>query len=606
MKHFFKENTALKWAIIVFAAACLVLVVICIIYFVGKGPSGGTIYEELAWQEDDDKDKSGEDDKTSVKKQEEAATALAEMTKWTIKDVGMSDGEYKEHQSSKTGQTLDKKAFTTYVVFPSGIDSSHSAELWIGEYGNGFVFQVKNEALSLWHYQSGQSPQVIKYITAKAAGVNAIFDEPMQLTLSTEFINNDGEKTDVKVGIYINGKLYADAFQNLRSVTVTSLKQEIYVFNKWAGGKTTWLGANPKPAEKSITDLSKLSKWTIEAVGLDTGEYEIKNGTSTGANLDKKAFACAVVFPKITEQGRDAQLWVGEQNNGFLFNVKAGKLQLTHLSSAGEKKLTEIEPAKVGLSSVLEEEIFIHLTTEFENNNGKTTNVNIALYINNKRYNDKYMKLEAVPLDSLKQQVCVYNRWSGGKVTWISPVLKKDIPPVTSPSQLTKWTIQTVGMANGDYGFINQTTGVSGTATGASLDKKAFYGKVTFPDGLTTSHAVELWIGEQNNGIHFDVKGEVMYLKHMVAGKDTVLATMDPAKVGLSSFLDRELELIVTVEFANNNGTTTDANIGVYFNGTLYNGAYFKLKAVPINSLMQQVVIHTRWGNGKKIHIEAN
>ena len=160
-------------------------------------------------------------------------------------------------------------------------------------------------------------------------------------------------------------------------------------------------------------------------------------------------------------------------------------------------------------------------------------------------------------------------------------------------------------MADGEYGYIDQTTGVSGTATGASLDKTAFYCNVKFPGGLASNQAVELWIGEQNNGLRFELKGETMYLKHMCPGKETVLAKLDPAKVSLPKLLDWSLEMIVTVEFVNNNGTTTDANIGLYIDGVLYNNAYFKLKSVPVSSLKQQVAVHTRWGGGKKILLEA-
>lgn len=584
-----KNNTPLNWAIGVACAVIVLLVATIFIRFVEKREEVPTQNESVVEQEEEK-----ESEKEAVE-EDAPITPLEEFTRWTIADVGMPEGEYNVHGGTPAGETQDKKAFYTAVKFPAGIDSKHNAELWIGEYSNGYLFQTQNDSVSLWHYAEGITPQIICNLVPDKLDLTTLVGEEIDIILTTEFINSDGTTTDVNVGLYINGELYDDQYYMLKQVPVDAFKQQVYVHNKWAGGKTIWISPQLKAEAQAVTLPGKLRKWTIEDVGFGAGEYSIQGGKATGATQDKKAFSTAVIFPEVTEEKRNAELWIGEQYNGLGFIVQNGTLVFKHQSSkTGEKVLCNLSPEMFELSSLLGQELHLTLTTEFVDSNGTTTDANIALYINGISCSNRYMKLCDVPVSSLKQQVYVYNRWAGGKVTWLSPTLKKDAPPVTAIAKLKKWTIKDVGMIDGDYNIH------TGTATGDTLDQKAFSGSVIFPLVTEAKRNAEFWIGEQYNGLGLIVQNGNLILQHWYdGGNATTICILDPKKVGLSTLLNHRIQLTVTTEFVNNNGKTTDVNIGLYIDGTLYNGAYMKLEDVPVSSLSQQICVFNRWSGGK-------
>ena len=135
------------------------------------------------------------------------------------------------------------------------------------------------------HYMSG-AEEAIATLTAAGAGVpglESLVDTKMNITITTEFVNNNGTTTDAYVGLYINNVLYGGNYFRLKDKAVSSFNQQIYIYNKWAGGKTTFIGV-------PVTPLAQFTRWGINSVGLVEGEYYIQGGTATGESQDKKAF----------------------------------------------------------------------------------------------------------------------------------------------------------------------------------------------------------------------------------------------------------------------------------------------------------------------------
>ena len=523
-------------------------------------------------------------------------TPLAQFTRWGINSVGLVEGEYYIQGGTATGESQDKKAFYSAVRFPVVDGTQQTAELWIGEQNNGLALVAENGGLSLYHWADGTTKTSLGVLSPEIAGCTTLVGTKIDIAVATEFENSNGLTTDAKIGIYINGQLYGGKSFSLYGVPVSSLKQQVYVYNRWASEQTTWLSPVLRSELKQVTPWEDLQKWTITEVGLSEGEFGGNvAGTPTGATQDGTAFVTAIKFPEGIDASHKANLFVGDYANGYSFEVVNDKVSLYHYVSGTPKLMAVLSPDAVGKASLVGSEMDLILTTEFENNDGTTTDAEVALYIDGVLYGDTYLcRLEDVPVSSLPQQVYVYNRWAGGKTIWMSPLLRAENPPITAPSTLEKWTIETVGMADGEYNVHTSD------ATGKTLDGKAFYTAIKFPVISDTSHNSELWFGEYANGMYLEAKNGQLTFKYVSSTTgEKVLGTLDPKLVGIESFLGQKLDIILTTEFVNNDGTTTDVNIGLYVNGAFYGTRYFKLEKVPVSSMKQQLYVSNRWAGGK-------
>lgn len=348
-------------------------------------------------------------------------------------------------------------------------------------------------------------------------------------------------------------------------------------------------------ADTAVTNPDTLEKWTIADVGLQDGNYSHaaqgmgKSGTPTGTSMDQKAFVTNIVFPVLTKN--NAYFHVGGQYlndilSGLTFDIRPTGIILYHNSSAGSKSFGTIDPSKFELSTLLGQQLKLMITTEFVNNNGVTTDAKIGLYINDILYNNQYLELTSVPVDSLQQQVGAYAYWARGEGTtsiWLGT-------PVTPIDELERWDNTDVELNHGAYAA--KTVQLS--AVGDSLDKKAFVTKINFSDNSSTwkntyfgingtpySNGV-LTVDVNDNSTNPDV------IKFYARGYG-LEETLDLSQFNLDKIAGIDFELAVTTEFVNNNGTTTDVNIGLYINNVLYNNAYLILKNVPVEMMKQQV-----------------
>ena len=567
-------------------------------------------------------------------------TVLSDMQKWTIDDVDMASGAYSYTNDTTgvsgtaTGKTLDKKVFVSGVTLPAGLSANEQAELWIGEQNNGFALVVKGTTVYFKH-ASKDGIKNIATLLPSAFERETLLGERLEVNLSVECSNNNGTTTNANVGLYINGILYNGQYFKVKDIPVDSLKQQICVFTRWADGKKIGL-------DDHLTPLDEFEKWTITDVGLTNGTYN-SNTTSTkkASSSTKKAFVANMTIPKFTS-GQEFRLVLGpEYEHGVFFQIGPNGIDVGYqdkvYTSENGYKLLDLDANKVGLGSFFEEDFKITVTTELpddtglgekeegddktedwvpvppswdepeedDSNTGDTSvddtykNVKIGIYFNDKFYGG--FELEEVSKNAFDTQL--YMQSLNGAAIWIgTPVTSED----SEEEKLNQWTIEDVGMLNGEYFYVDDTTGISGVATGATLDNTAFVAGVTLPGGLELANQAELWIGEQNNGFSITAKGSTVYFKHTSSAGSKYISTLDPKVAGLKTLLGEGFALKLTTEFLNNNGTTADVKVGLYINGVLYNNEYFNLTGVPVDSLKQQVSVFTRWAGGKKIILDAS
>ena len=89
------------------------------------------------------------------------------------------------------------------------------------------------------------------------------------------------------------------------------------------------------------------------------------------------------------------------------------------------------------------------------------------------------------------------------------------------------------------------------------MDGKAFHSYVKLPSTAATTNSATLWIGgEYLTGFYFDVRVNEVTFRHTSSDGETNFGVIDPTVFGLETLVDQTIELALTTEFYNNNGTT--------------------------------------------------
>lgn len=526
--------------------------------------------------------------------EQETVTPVDQLESWDVDTVNLPARSIfwntgLNAKGTATGKNQNGTVFKTRVTFPANMTSpNHYVNFWIGEENHGYVLSARanSTGMSLQHHPSGFNME----LDPSAVGLTSFLGRELKIMLSTEFVNTSGSKTDVNVGLYINGILYGDSYLKISGANVNDFPQNVYIISNTDVG-TTEVGAIAESIQ--VTPPEQLKFWSIGTVGMADGEYPgYHPGTATGNSQDGKAFHTNIQFPDGLTGAEYVNVWIGNEGTGYVIQAHANNpdnLVFMHFPSNLSVKLT---PADFGLTTLLGQKLNLVVTTEFANTIGSKTDVHIGLYINGILYKDNYIIIKNTDAGSFPQNMLIRCD-AGGKVVVLEDTTP--IEPVTPLDSFEKWTISDVGLEGGEYYSYHP-----GTAIEKSQHGTAFYGCIQYPEGMQPGMAVNLWIGEELNG--YILQGTMekhLYFAHFSNSQADFGVNISPEKVGMESFAGEKLDVAVTTEFVNQNGKTTDVNVGLYINGILYNGKYLKLKNVPVDKFKQQVVLDTRSTGGK-------
>ncbi len=166
---------------------------------------------------------------------------------------------------------------------------------------------------------------------------------------------------------------------------------------------------------------------------------------------------------------------------------------------------------------------------------------------------------------------------------WVStePQEVKAAVTDTTLETMEKWTIaDATNVPDGTYGTFT-AQGLSGTMIGT-----AFKTKIKFD---TEGNIDTFYVGTGANRLVFQYQTNLSQLQighfrnnawQMIEGFNTVITAgvrnverISPSALGLSTFTDQEIEMLLTFEEIE--GSTDTVSLGIYFNGTLYRGQKF-------------------------------
>lgn len=232
-----------------------------------------------------------------------------------------------------------------------------------------------------------------------------------------------------------------------------------------------------------------------------------------------------------------------------------------------------IDPATVGIESFLTDEVLYQFETHYlDLDAGGTKNdARLTLYING---------IQVATAETFNRVDRLGNHFftSGGLRNFRSHSETEH----ERRDAYEKWTFKDLGIADGEK------VSMTGSMVGP-LDGSMFVGKINFP---TTSFG-NLYIGYDDwYGLCINASGSDG-LKLFEPRNNKTIATLDPSTAGATLRGNDNLTLGISIDFfdADIANGTTKLKIGVWINGELYNGNYFKYGSVKIADYLRR--IHT-------------
>ena len=519
--------------------------------------------------------------------------------------------------------------------------------------GGGFVVFVSNDGQTLGlqdAVDSGDNNLTGRYryrevYSADIAGVDSFLKQEFLLQMSFEYVNerqgypgNDETKAvttihDVKIGMYINGKLY----NNEKTVIEACRKEKM---GAHLDLRLTADTSSLSLASVTAKPLSQFAHVTLSDFGNNTiqslTDKTYVNGESAGYWLTSGAGTLkdTIVSMKVKygTGGKNTGFCIANTGSsvGFLVYVEedGSKLHLYDLQESSSSNMTGVyrkdvifDATTAGLTSFLNTEFLLQMSFEYENERqgypgndetkAETTihDVKVGMYINGKLYNNEKTVIEACRKEKFGSHLDLRLEASDSSL-YLSSVKAEPTPVYVDG--FTHLTIDSFGNSSltsmTDKTYDQSSSGRYWLTTGAgTLNNTVVSMKVKFSAGKDWSNTspnapAQLFVASSSssNGLVLTVSNDGQYLGIQagidssgsnLTGKYRERLNYSKDDVGISSFLDQEFLLQLSFEYENertgypgdNTGLTQttvhDIRLGVYINGILYNNEKTLLSA---------------------------
>ena len=491
----------------------------------------------------------------------------------TLADFGLDDTELLN--SSKSGEydgsLLDGTAVSVAITFPKATKNYY----YIGGVSSGIRFEPQTDGTVNVAFVTGAAVKNVITLTADKAGADSLTGKEIILRVTVKLSNIVGNKADVELGIYINGKLYDGNTVKIGGRNTGALQRKIGFVSKNSKIKVASVAKEPDPDEKTEQLPTNLVKRTFN-------DYSISNGEHTWAPVLREGTVVGNIFSGyITFKGKNMWFQYGglgtDKNDfwkGMRFACDGEKITLS--SSAGEFSGSYNFYSSLAKTKLINNKFLLQITTEAVDydNDSRKDDVKLGVWFNGVLYKNEYIYLiDAV--NNLGNNFALIQRdqnLNDGSVI-VESYVKRSAETEVYPASLIKRTFNDLGVGNGDTSWsisMNNDDTVIGTA---------FSGYVTF-------HGKNVWIQyggkgtEQNDfwkGIRFDFDGTNINLSSSSGEfSGSYVFTPETAK---TQFADTRMLLQITAEKidSDNDGYMDDVKLGVWFNGILYDNVYLYL-----------------------------
>ena len=574
---------------------------------------------------------------------------------WTFSDLGITDRTSSanlnfEPKAAAAGNTLDKTVFNGKIDFPAGTNNFGNYYFGSSLKWYGFIiFANGADGLKLYYNckETGHFHNATGDVgnTAHANNQIALFDSEtagtvlrgnpdLDFALSVEYINETTEKTDLRVGVFFNGKLYNNEYYTVKDIPKSELSMNLgfYVQNS---AKYTIASIEHESSTILLEDVpeAEFDFWTFSDLGISnqTANENLNwkpKASSAGNSLDKTVFNGKIYFPpSLTNFGNyyfgNSENWYGfiVTANGteglkLHYNCKAtgkfhnasGNTGLTGLSGT---EIATFKPAKAGTVLRGNENLIFSLSVEYINENENNVDLKVGVFFDGKLYNDSYYTVKDIPKNEPAKNLGFYNPNS---VSYTIASVEKSVEDVmldTAPeSSFDFWTFA-------DLRIVDQTSSErlnwdpKQPSAGNSIDKTVFDGRIVFPAGDDNfgnyyfgsgenwygfvviregSEGLRLYYNSKETGHFHNSEGDT----GTTAMTNTHIAVFHSEKAGTALRGNPDLRFSLSVEYINETETHTDLKVGVFFDGKLYNGKYLTVKDIAKSELAKNLAFYVQ------------
>ena len=563
---------------------------------------------------------------------------------WTFADLRIVDQTSSERlnwdpKQPSAGNSLNKTVFNGKINFPEGSDSFGnyyfgSDENWYGfavlrEGTDGLKLYYNCKETGHFHNNTGDTGTTAMTNTQIAvfnplkAGTKLRGNDDLQFSLSVEYVNERDNYTDLKVGVFFDGKLYNGKYYTVKDVPKSELVKNLafYVQNN-AEYTIKSIG------KTCIADQAPLDHNNITLT--DAEIFDASKGTFSGdfdlETLDGTLFSTKI---KYSEEKSRLHLGLGDYElsyGGISFRLEGDNLVVSNEYSGRNvdgkgvlknmpSSLVVIKPKMAGVGTTFKDtEFLLQVSIDFvdDDGDGNKNDIKLGVFINGSLYNNMYFVIKD-DAENLGTKI----NFNGGKVAVAESYdygTNNDKPAITldnSPeSAFDFWTFA-------DLRIVDQTSSErlnwdpKQPSAGNSLNKTVFNGKINFPEGSDSFG--NYYFGSDENWYGFAVlregtDGLKLYYNCKETGHfhnntgdtgttamtNTQIAVFNPLKAGTKLRGNDDLQFSLSVEYVNERDNYTDLKVGVFFDGKLYNGKYYTVKDVPKSELVKNLAFYVQ------------
>ena len=486
----------------------------------------------------------------------EIHTLPTDFTDITLSDANIPDGNKVTYGNLFRIDSLNKTLFSAYVQFNAVGSRLHFGSTGGGEnaYSGLGLRLEKNGTLVLGNELEsveGLQPNELASIGLNFFTLNPTIADmgdtfagkKFLLQISTEFVDfdGDGEKNDIKLGVFIDGNLYCNSY--------------IYIANE---AQTLGTGVNFNGVNE--VDFARFSsvvlkELTTTDLGINNGSYDaVTHGNSSAATLDRTSISAYVTF------SGSGSVAYGSAGKGIVLTYKGDNMvTISHIKA--DNTVVVVGQVQIPGDCAVE----LRITFEYIKVGTKQTNLKLGVFVNGKLSGYKYFIVEDVDVSVLTRSMVIL---PSDSVICIG---------ANSYEGLTLRDFMIADKTRSDYG------GRYSYFEGANYNNTAFSAELTFSDETLQKNDNCFYIGGREwYGLRaeLDTDGNLLISFVHTDGIQMNLARISPEDAGMSSFQGKSFTYRVTFDVIESAEGQMDAVIGVYINGKLCNDKHLLVKGI--------------------------
>jgi hypothetical protein len=314
----------------------------------------------------------------------------------TSADLGIKNGSYSSAANgNSTTETLDQTAVTAYVTFGG------TGSVAFGSNGKGIVYTYSgNNTVTVSHIKADNTVVNIGQVQIPA-------NRATELRTTFQFIKA-GDKTNLKLGVFVNGKLANYKYFLVEDVDVSVLTKSMSVR---PSGAAIRIAANGYE-ELTLRDFIVADK-TRSDFGGRFSSYDKET-------YNKTSFATVLTFSDETKQQNGNCFYIGGKNwAGLRVELDSkGRLGISYVHADGvQMKLANVNPEDVGMTSFQGKAFNYRVTFDVVESAQGQLDAIIGVYVNDVLCQGKYLVVKGVDPVALERGLFSYIDKNGGSLT---------------------------------------------------------------------------------------------------------------------------------------------------------------------------------------------